>query len=257
MGWIKRAADKLRKYLLRKGYTCDFCGDELFDYPAHRLCAACEEKLQKPALPCPLCGRERRAEGLCMDCKAAPPLFHRGVSPFVYRGESALLVNRVKGGNPKLAAYVGEQMANALLAVEECRKALMNSEGEGLPLLILPVPATAEKRKRRGFNQAERLAESVYDTLLSHGVKGSFAPRLLIKTRETQPQKRMTRQERAENVRGAYRVENRATCKGRRVLLVDDVTTTCSTGNEIAKKLLQAGATEVYFLTAAAAPERE
>ncbi len=184
-----------------------------------------------------------------MDCKEAPPSFTRGVSPFVYRGQAAMLINRVKKGNPKIAVYLGERMA--AFFIKAC------TELTGEPLLLLPVPTTRARRRERGCNQAERLAESACAFFCEEGVEGETDFTLLVKTRETKPQKRMSRKERAENVHGAYRVVNREKCKGKTVVLVDDVTTTGSTGNEIAKKLLRAGAKEVYFLTAAAAPERK
>ncbi len=231
------------------GYTCDACGEELFDYPVHRLCAACENKLSRPVRPCERCGREKRADGICADCKGVAPTFVRGVSPFIYRSEAAMLVNRLKNGNAKLAAYLGEEMADALLSA--CPTLRTES------LLLLPVPDTRESRRARGFNQTERLAESVCERLQSEGVAATADFTILEKKRETKPQKRMTRKERAENVKGAYGVKNRSLVRGKIAVLVDDVLTTGSTGNEIAERLYKAGAREVYFLVVAAVPERK
>ncbi len=249
MGWFSRWTDRIRKRFLQVGYACDNCGAELFDYPARRLCAACEEKLPRPTRPCERCGREKRADGLCSDCKGTAPRYERGISPFIYRAEGAVLVNRLKNGNAKLAAYLGEEMAKSLLT------ACPHLQKENL--LLLPVPATKEARRERGFNQAERLAESVLERLLVEGVEGETDFSLLQKVRETKPQKRATRKERAENVKGAYQIKDRARVKGRVVVLVDDVTTTGSTGNEISKRLYKAGAKAVYLLTAVAVPERK
>jgi predicted amidophosphoribosyltransferase len=60
-----------------------------------------------------------------------------------------------------------------------------------------------------------------------------------------------------ENASGAYHVHKRAFCKGRTILLIDDIMTTGATGSECAKLLLGAGAKEVYFLVAAATPEKK
>ncbi len=184
-----------------------------------------------------------------MDCKQLPPLFTRGFSVLVYRGNGAMLVNRLKNGNPKIAVYLGERMA--ALWLRAC------GELAGESLLLLPVPITKESRFVRGFNQAERLAEVVCDILNANGVEAEKDFKVIEKTRETKPQKRMSRRERAENVQGAYRVIDREKCKGKTVILVDDVTTSGSTGNEIARKLFKAGAKAVYLLTAAAAPEQK
>ncbi len=241
--------DDIRKFFLQTGYTCDGCGAELFDYPCHRLCAACEEKLRSPKLPCEKCGREKRAEGLCNVCKETPPKYERGLSPYVYKGEGAQLINRFKGGNPKLAVYFGEKMGAYLWEACEALRAEK--------VLFVPVPTTKLARAERGYNQAERLLEGAYAEWIRLGGEGETDFALLEKSRETRQQKRMSRKEREENVRGAYAVANKEVCKDRVIVLVDDVTTSGSTGNEITKRLLKAKAKKVYFLTAAAAVEQK
>lgn len=241
--------DKLRKASLTRGYTCDVCGKELFDYPIHRLCEGCEQKLFRPQRTCPKCGREGVAEGVCLTCKGSMPSFTRGVSPFSYKGEAALNVNRMKNGNPRLAAYFGEQMADAFI------KAYGLEHAESL--LIVAIPLTKERLQERGYNQAERLAESVEARLNEKGIEAELDSDVLQKRRETKLQKQSSRKERAENVQGAYHVHKRKVCKGKTVLLIDDIMTTGATGSECAKLLLSAGAKEVIFLTAASLPEQK
>ncbi len=248
LSMLKRLSEKIRKALLRRGYGCDSCGEELFDYPAHRLCRACEDKLRVPKNPCPLCGREGRAEGLCLDCKSRPPTFTGGASAFVYVDEAATLANRMKESNPRLAAYFGERTAEAFL----------NRYGkEEAPFLVVAIPTTKDRLQRRGYNQAERLAESVCEYLNAQGVEAIADFEVLHKTKETKLQKRSSQRERIENVKGAYHVHKRKACKGKRILLVDDIMTTGATGSECARKLLLAGAEKVYFLTATAVPEQK
>ncbi len=184
-----------------------------------------------------------------MDCKSNPPLCTQGFSALVYKGESAAVVNRLKNGQPRLAAYLGERMAACFLeaGVEKIDE----------PLLVIPVPLSKEKRRERGYNQAERLAESVCDFLFAQGGEGELTVALLEKRRETKPQKQMSFQERTENVRGAFKVTDRKAVEGRTVVLVDDILTTGATGNECARKLFAAGAKKVYFLTAAAVAEKK
>ncbi len=184
--------------------------------------------------------------GICSTCKNAPPKYKRGISAFVYRGQGAIAVNRMKNGEARLSAYFGESMADAFLAQE-----LEYTQ----PILIFAVPATESSLEERGYNQAELLAESVQNRLEEKGVSTERKEGLK-KVRETQAQKKMSGKERAKNVEGAYALRNRGICKGRTVLLVDDILTTGATGNECAKKIIAAGAREVYFLTATSVPER-
>lgn len=240
--------DKLRKASLAYGYTCDMCGKELFNYPTERICDGCEEKLFRPDKICPKCGRESVAEGICLTCKSHMPSFTQGVSPFSYKGEAALSVNRMKNGNPRLAAYLGEQMAEKFL---ESRTV---ADGD---FLILPVPLTQERLRVRGYNQAERLAESVEKRLVERGFEVELDNEVLQKRRETKLQKQASAKARTENVQGAYHVHKRMACKGKSILLIDDIMTTGATGSECAKLLLSAGAREVILLTAAALPEKK
>ncbi len=247
-GFFGRLFERIRKRSLLRGYACDHCGAELFDYPSHRLCRECEEKLYPVLRPCEKCGRESRAAGLCLDCKAQPPKFTKGISAFTYKGEGGLMVNRLKSGYPRLAAYFGEKMAERFLSE-------IGEDNFRQPLLIVAVPMTKERMTERGYNQAERLAESAYEHLAAKGISAELNFTLLAKNRETKLQKRATKKERFENVKGAYRLRKQTYCRGREILLIDDIMTTGATGSECAKKLINAGASKVYFLTATAVDE--
>ncbi len=183
-----------------------------------------------------------------MDCKASLPSFTKGISPFVYKGNAAMAVNRLKNGYPRLAAYFGERIGETFLA--RC-----GEEIQGEELLLVAVPMTKERRIERGYNQAERIAESVQEYLSSRGIAVELDFSVLEKTKETKLQKQTSKRERAENVAGSFFVRKRKACKGRTLLLVDDILTTGATGNECAERLLGAGAEKVYFLTATAARE--
>lgn len=254
MKFFKKIADKIRKKLDNTGYTCDGCGKEIFHYPIERLCGGCEESLQRnDGNTCEKCGRKTVAEGVCLTCKSVLPTFTQGFSPFVYRGETAGFINRVKNGKPRLACYFGERMAEKFIARYKGLPAL----DEGKRVLVVPVPLTMERKRERGYNQAERLAEIVCDKLNEAGIAAELALDVLQKKRETGQQKHMSAQGRRENVAGAYHVHQRKACQGQRILLVDDVMTTGATTSECADRLFGAGAKEVYALVAGALPERK
>ena len=242
MSFLGKIGNRIREFFLDKGYTCDACDAELFDYPKHRFCTRCEgEMCHNTGRICPKCGRKTRAEGVCLSCKSNMPRFTKGFSPFVYQDRSAALINRFKNGNPILGRYFGEKIAEYFLKSNEC------NDGD---FLLIPVPLSKESKRERGYNQAEELARAVLRKLTEAGVKAELRCDILEKTKETALQKRMGAKERIKNVEGAYHVRVRTACRGRKILLVDDIMTTGATGNECAAKLLSAGASKVYFLCA-------
>ncbi len=253
---LDKIKEKFRRYTLSNGYVCDGCGAELFDYPTHRLCERCERDLTRNDKEvCPKCGRQTTTLGICLTCKGYMPKFTAGYTPFVYRAEVAALVNRLKNGAPRLALYFGEEMAECFF--KRCEQ-ISTFQGENAEeLLVLPVPVTKAKRLERGYNQAEELAKRICERLQEQGVhvKGDFCG--LEKAKDTLQQKHMDALSRRKNVEGAYHIKDRKRFKGKSVLLVDDIMTTGSTASECSERLLAAGAKQVFFLVAAALPERK
>ena len=115
--------------------------------------------------------------------------------------------------------------------------------------LIVPIPTTRRRARSRGYNQARLLAEAIADRIDMPLVDA------LERHQGGPTQVGLHPAERRANVRRAFtvRAEARATLKGARVLLVDDVLTTGSTAMEAARPLVQAGATQVFLSTFARA----
>jgi ComF family protein len=105
--------------------------------------------------------------------------------------------------------------------------------------LIVPVPLHRSRERERGFNQAE---------LIAARLGRPVANRLLRRCKNTPSQTGLSRNERKRNLAGAFEV--RGEVKGT-VIVVDDVYTTGSTMNEVARTLKRAGAERVEVLTVA------
>ena len=80
---------------------------------------------------------------------------------------------------------------------------------------------------------------------------------LLRRTRYTRTQTELDREERMENLRGAFGLSQHATVKGRHLLLIDDVYTTGSTVDACARVLREGGAASVRVLTVARAISKQ
>lgn len=242
--WTK-IENKLRAFFASRGYTCDACGKEIFDAPYRRVCIVCQEKFIRVERVCEKCGRSTRADGICLTCKAHLPTFEKGFSPFVYRGETASQINRLKNGNRRLAFYFGEEMAKTL------KKELPNGD-----VLLVPVPLTKSRLELRGYNQAEELAFAVYEHLKTLDYKAELCLTALEKRKDSEGQKYLGVLERAQNALGSYHLHERKIFRDKRVVVVDDILTTGATGSECARLLYGAGAKAVYLLTASALAEQ-
>ena len=129
--------------------------------------------------------------------------------------------------NQYLAHQLGEVMG----------KCLAHSQRFSTVDMVIPVPLHSSKLKKRGFNQAERLAKPIADVLnipLNHTV--------LIRTENTQSQTNKHRFERWQNMEGNFSVTNAAIISGKHVLLIDDVVTTGATLEASAQELIKYGA---------------
>lgn len=113
---------------------------------------------------------------------------------------------------------------------------------------VAPVPLHDERRRERGYNQAELLAQALCERR-----RLPLRTDLVQRSRLTRSQVGLNRAERRENVQDAFTATS--ACRGLSVLLIDDVYTTGATLCACASALLKAGVAAVYALTLAI-PER-
>jgi ComF family protein len=112
---------------------------------------------------------------------------------------------------------------------------------------LVPIPLGRARLRRRGYNQAERLA-----TALGAGLAAPVRSELLRRCRETPTQTALTPEARHANVAGAFVAAG--SVRGMRCVLVDDVFTTGATLAAAAAALAAAGAASVEAVTFARAP---
>jgi ComF family protein len=180
------------------------------------------------------------AADTCFECAGWGPQLSAASFAVVLRPPANALVHGLKyDGWSGLASLMGARMARSAIPRE-----LLSGR-----YLIAPIPTTRRRARTRGYNQAGLLADAVADVLDMRLIDA-------LERRQGGPtQVGLHPTERRANVRRAFtvRAEARATLKGARVLLVDDVLTTGSTAMEAARPLVQAGATQVFLSTFARA----
>jgi len=204
------------------------------------LCPHCWTGLSFIAPPfCACCGLpfeyEAQDGNLCGACLAEPPAFARARAVLVYDDGSRPLVLGFKHGDRIHAAGAyGGWLARA------------GADLLGDADLLVPVPLHWGRLFRRRYNQAALLAQA-----LSRRTGVAAVPDLLLRQRATPTQGGLDRKGRHRNVKGAFRLRDRRSVAGKRVVLVDDVLTTGATLAECARVLTRAGAARVDALTLA------
>lgn len=225
---------------------CPVCSGVLLPKDA-LLHKECKERLPVIREPlCKRCGRPVCEEAeYCEDCKRdrengrSQGTWDLGRCALSYQGEAASAVWNLKQyGTKETVAFFARQMT-------ELHAAYLQHLA---PDCIVPVPLHPFKKRQRGFNQAELLAEAV---------SGEFPLRtppvlpLLKKTIRTADQKSLSGAERKRNLAHAFCLEEAYLGQlPSVVLLIDDVFTTGSTLAACAAVLKAHGIQKVGFLCA-------
>ena len=224
---------------------CRLCSAPLTNISRLPVCPSCllaMTPLQAPT--CEICGE--RLSGIsisenqiCPACQESRPHFVKAVAYGAYDGELRELIHLLKYEQVEPAAgALGRMLAQTIQKLGPIADSI----------LVVPVPLYGRKRRERGFNQAELIARAA---LKDGALRCEMRADVLERTRPTVSQIGLTRPQRVENLRGAFRVPHLNRVVGRTVLLVDDVLTTGTTASECARILRKAGAEKVLVATVA------
>jgi ComF family protein len=205
----------------------------------HSFCLACWAQLSflgepccaRCALPFEFASGGGEGEVECAACMADPPPFDRMRGAVAYGEVARKVALKLKYGG---RIGVAETMAKFMARHVEARDAV-----------LAPVPLHRWRIWKRGYNQAALVAAA-----LGRRTGLEVELELLERSKATPPLKGMGRRDRAEAVRGAFRVAQRQKegLRGRHVLLVDDVFTSGATAGACAKALKRAGAARVDII---------
>ncbi len=111
--------------------------------------------------------------------------------------------------------------------------------------IIVPVPLHHKRLKKRKYNQVELIADE-FAKLSGYSVNRNIITRV----KETQPQYKLSRIERLENLKGAFKV-NKDEYSGGGLLLFDDISTTGSTFEVMVNELKYNGINNILCFAAA------
>lgn len=117
-------------------------------------------------------------------------------------------------------------------------------------LTLVPVPLHPRRQRERGFNQAQLIAENIFAILKKESEHIYLDALSLQRVKFTQQQAKLNKQQRSDNLKGAFawRADDMPT---KNIILIDDVFTSGATMQACARVLKQAGAQAVYGLVMA------
>ena len=216
---------------------CPIC-DDIVSGKGMLICVSCKRKIKYVTEPyCKKCGKglTDNEKEFCFDCSQHSVNYDAGRALYEYNTIQESVYRFKYMGRREYASFYGQQIA------EQLREQFREWKVEAL----VPVPMYKSKKRRRGYNQAEELAGAIGKCL-----KLPVYANLVSRIRCTTPQKKLSRSERQNNLKKAFKICADDVKLGV-VVVIDDIYTTGSTIDEIAKELKRAGVVQVYFITLA------
>lgn len=194
--------------------------------PALDLCSGCEADLARDLPACTGCAQllPRSDSFLCGDCLQAPRVFDAAFAAYRYEHPLDWLVRRMKyGGDIATARVLGTLLGRRIAGGH-----MLHAQA------LVPVPLHRGREAQRGYNQALEIARAASREIslpVFHAVG---------RRRATVEQAGLDAASRRSNLRGAFELVR--PLRHRRLAIVDDVMTTGSTVEELARVLKAGGA---------------
>lgn len=200
------------------------------------ICPECLKKLSFVKNPvCKKCGKEVISDiaEFCFDCVRHRRTFEYGRALVNYEEHAARSMAKIKYKNKReYLDFYGEAVC---LRYE---KLIRRMDAQ----VLVPVPVHPARKRERGFNQAELLANRIGNRL-----EIPVCPDMLVRNKKTMPQKGLDPSGRLKNLEEAFSA-GKPFDGVEGVILVDDIYTTGSTIEACTRALKKAGIKRVYFL---------
>lgn len=208
-------------------------------------------------LHCIICGKE--GWNFCVRCREKIPLLggfnHAGIFSlwgYEHADVRSAIVSLKYKNKRMISSDIADSLYDVLLEHLAEKSVFTHpciSEKEKMSYLLVPIPLSNKRLRKRGYNQAELLAKELSQRNPEFFV---IVTDVLYKIKDIRTQVSVKdRTRRLENMRGTFGIKNPKKIWGRDIILIDDVTTTGATLNEARKMLLKSGAKAVYGVTVA------
>lgn len=215
---------------------CPVC-DEIIMPKGQLICQTCFKALSYVHQPaCKKCGKQviNSTTEYCLDCSRHNRSFKYGLALLNYDEKAQHSMTRIKYKNKR--QYLDFYTEAICIRY---RKQILGMHADAL----VPVPIHSTRRRKRGFNQAEILADGIGKKL---GIP--VLSEVLIRNKKTAPQKQLSTLERLKNLEQAF-AAGKLPADIKSIILVDDIYTTGSTIEACTRVLKRAGVKNIYFIT--------
>lgn len=190
--------------------------------------------LMENRLTCSICGKVIRNGSICTECQHKKPAFDQLRSWAKYGGVAQTMIAAIKFHRRiGLVAYLSDFL---IIRIKDW--------GQQFDL-VMPVPLSHQRKRQRGYNQANWIAKPIAQAL-----QLPYQQKALKRIRDTHSQVGLHAAERRINMADAFQADERI-CQDKTILIIDDIATTGATLNECAKALKSAGASLVFAFTMA------
>lgn len=225
---------------VKQGGLCVAC---LSSTGVNGLCPPCRNDLPVNRWHCRCCALPMALpchERLCGDCLKHPPAFDTACIPWRYQYPLDGMISRYKyNGHRKFGRPLMSDFADIL-------DTGLRQGSISRPAVLVPAPMDTQRRRQRGFNQAQDIAE----TLGGH-LNIPVASGLVRRVQRVRSQRELNRAARLANLHGVFEVTSAVP---ERVAIVDDVVTTGATVRVLASALRASGAREIQVWALARTP---
>ena len=224
---IKKFTNKVLDIIFPNDFKCVLCGNDLSDDST--FCDEClNDDIFNNGNRCVKCDMAiKEGNIICDHCKSTKRYFEKCCCPLNYNHRVKKAMLQLKEDNGKY------------LALPFAKLIVQRLQAENLKFdIIVPVPSHPKVVRRRGYNPALLLANEIGK------LTGKPVIVALTKNVLTKFQKNLSYEERQSNLRDSMTLTDKSLIKGKTVLLVDDIITTCATINTCASLLV--GAKKIY-----------
>ena len=205
---------------------CTLCNHPHRDHDA--ICKSCAQLLKPITHPCQICCRPLPSHDflLCGLCLKNKPHFDRVITHYLFEEPLRSLLHALKYEN---ALYLRRFLAQLMLDAYD--------ENIAQADCLIPIPLHPERMRQRGFNQAAELAK-----IIARKIHSPYNTKLCRKITNPLPQVGLNGKARETNLRHSFEVKKSTY---QHVILIDDIITTGSTANEVARTLKHQGVMRV------------